>query len=200
VHARPRTRDNKCFSSMFYACACVCCSSLKSISRPSLYSRVLSLFFLLFNLMPFSYAHTLENNFDKKKWRRNESEKEKRSHMVPRPNFFFLFNRYEYTSFSWRESVRRRNDDEHNCHYLTICSIYMKDILVVKVWNNIYKKRKKKKREILHRQSSLIHNAMTSTMQVQKTINVLLYIYTYMYMYMWYIECKEETRQEGEGG
>jgi hypothetical protein len=76
----------------------------------------------------------------------------------------------------------------------------MKDILVVKVWNNIYKKERKKKREILHRQSSLINNAMTSTMQVQKTINVLLYIYTYMYMYMWYIECKEETRQEGEGG
>ena len=68
VHARPRARDNKCFSSMFYACACVCCSSLKSISRPSLCSGVLSLFFfLLFNPVPFSYTHTLKNNFDKKK-------------------------------------------------------------------------------------------------------------------------------------
>jgi len=46
VHVRPRARarDNKCFSSMFYACARVCCSSLKSISRPSLCSRVLSFF------------------------------------------------------------------------------------------------------------------------------------------------------------
>jgi hypothetical protein len=45
VHVRPRLRDNKCFSSMFYACACVCCSSLKSISRPSLCCVVAFFFF-----------------------------------------------------------------------------------------------------------------------------------------------------------
>ncbi len=88
VHARPRARDNKCFSSMFYACACVCCSSLKSISRPSLYSRVLSLFLLLLlSLQP--YTHTLENNFDKKNGEETRVRKRKEAIWCQDPIFLF---------------------------------------------------------------------------------------------------------------
>jgi len=115
VHARPRTRDNKCFSSMFYACACVCCSSLKSISRPSLYSRVLSLFSSSLHLCLLVCTYAREQFWQKKNWRRNESEKEKRSHMVPRPKFFFLLNRYEYfiqLKREWKKK-RRNNYNEH---------------------------------------------------------------------------------------
>ena len=40
-----------------------------------------------------------------------------------------------------------------------------------------------------------------SAMQVQKNDQcTTVYIYIYMDMYMWYIECKEETRQERRGG
>lgn len=55
VHARPRALaiTNVFLRCSMRLCVCVCCSSLKSISRPSLCSGVLSLFFS--SLQPYAF-------------------------------------------------------------------------------------------------------------------------------------------------
>jgi hypothetical protein len=92
VHARPRARDNKCFSSMLYACARVCCSSLKSISRPSLCSRVLSLFFFFSSTLCLSLMHIRSRIILTKK---NEGgtrvRKRKEAIWCRDPIFFFFY-------------------------------------------------------------------------------------------------------------
>jgi hypothetical protein len=47
------------------------------------------------------------------------------------------------------------------------------------------KKERKENVKFSIRESSLINRATMSTMQVQKTINVLLYIYIYIYVYVY---------------